>query len=812
MLTFRSSGVWGAGVGRKLTNAEIDGNFYTLMQQIGALIESGADTRSIREIDQSGANTFLITYTDDTVDGPFVIPTSNWNFRGEWTHNTAYQAFDVFVYEGGVYLVLLPYISPSDDFDPNVNDGSGHDLLAFLTQAQKGDTGKQGAIGPEGEQGVEGLFGVPGRRGRKGDPGLVWQGIFDPDRSGGYSVDDVVYDLGSSFVCNHTPTFSSPSESPSDWDVLASRGDDGDPGGPRGPAGKPGSDGADGESYVIPGRRGRPGASGAAASLTADLTVYVSNSGNDSNDGSISFPFLTIQHGVNYVARFLQNGFQSKVIVADGTYNESVILPSAPGFESAISPNKAPALQGTSAATVITGSGNVICAASSFWQINGALTLKPSASGTIGLTATFAGSIVVNGVITFDNSATGAQCWAATMNGIIQFLAKPIVKASFSWALIFFSSTGGLIQLNPGIDLSSNPTVTSAFTAATSTGKINCAFPSPGGTVTGKRFTISGNASIITSVARVSFPGSTPGTCDGSSFYTADGYVTDTPTTGGTVSMTEGQKLEILNPAGSLAALTVNLPSTPADGQETSIASTHTITALTIATTDSTTIVGAPSTIGPNQRAVFRYSTSGTKWYTIETPPISSLPSTSGHSDGEILGISSGAAAWLDLSGFGGGGGGGGGPSPLYGRTMYAYGNTNGQSPGSGTFLGQQIRLPTGAVITGLVMPLASAQTVVGFVSALYSIDHSGAMTLVASRTSPVTSLVAGINNVDFDSPYTISAEGDYVIGFFWTSGSLSLCQASDYQGTGFYSDTSLKSSKTFSWNTTGAQFALMCH
>lgn len=57
------------------------------------------------------------------------------------------------------------------------------------------------------------------------------------------------------------------------------------------------------------------------------------------------------------------------------------------------------------------------------------------------------------------------------------------------------------------------------------------------------------------------------------------------PLTGTTINITDGVVNQILNPAGTIATLTVNMPPNPYDGQFVGIGSTQTVTALTMTAT-----------------------------------------------------------------------------------------------------------------------------------------------------------------------------------------------------------------------------------
>jgi len=70
-----------------------------------------------------------------------------------------------------------------------------------------------------------------------------------------------------------------------------------------------------------------------------------------------------------------------------------------------------------------------------------------------------------------------------------------------------------------------------------------------------------------------------------------------TPTTGNTIATAIGITQLVLNPAGTLAALTVTLPQNPADNQPFVLMTSQTITSLTVNTADGTTINAPPTTL-----------------------------------------------------------------------------------------------------------------------------------------------------------------------------------------------------------------------
>lgn len=210
-LTFRSD------VGRPLDSTEGDNNIHNLDDRITD-IETGPNTAiSIDYVTQAGGNTFSITLTNHDIEGPFTIPTSNWDFRGAWQPSFAYSAFDVVTNNSAVYLVNLLHTS-STTFDPGATDGMAHNLYSLLVQSVRGPRGARGALGQGGAQGDGGQTGAPGKRGKvgaKGDKG----------------------DTGTA----------------------------GTPGGPRGFRGMPGV-GIQGEPSMVPGPRGKRGKTGLTGS------------------------------------------------------------------------------------------------------------------------------------------------------------------------------------------------------------------------------------------------------------------------------------------------------------------------------------------------------------------------------------------------------------------------------------------------------------------------------------------------------------------------------------------------------------------
>lgn len=87
-----------------------------------------------------------------------------------------------------------------------------------------------------------------------------------------------------------------------------------------------------------------------------------------------------------------------------------------------------------------------------------------------------------------------------------------------------------------------------------------------------------------------------------------------TPLTGTTVNIPADAEVVYIEPAGTIAALTVNMPPNPYDGQELNICTTQTITALTQSVA-SGTLRGALTAGSANGFGKWKYSLSNTTWY-----------------------------------------------------------------------------------------------------------------------------------------------------------------------------------------------------
>lgn len=121
---YRTAGPWGAGKGANLHAGEVDGNFYDINVRLGSVEVALPTLASIAFFEVAGPQ-FYVHLTNGVIQGPFALPATTWNFRGEWQPFTLYAVNDIVsADDGGVYMVLAIHNSAAS-FDPGATDASG---------------------------------------------------------------------------------------------------------------------------------------------------------------------------------------------------------------------------------------------------------------------------------------------------------------------------------------------------------------------------------------------------------------------------------------------------------------------------------------------------------------------------------------------------------------------------------------------------------------------------------------------------------------------------------------------------------------
>ena len=87
------------------------------------------------------------------------------------------------------------------------------------------------------------------------------------------------------------------------------------------------------------------------------------------------------------------------------------------------------------------------------------------------------------------------------------------------------------------------------------------------------------------------------------------------PTAGFSITIANACGQLILNPAGTLSTGTITLPAAPMDGQICKIATSRTITALTLSPNAGQTLNGALTTLVANSSAAYTYVASISTWF-----------------------------------------------------------------------------------------------------------------------------------------------------------------------------------------------------
>lgn len=140
------SGRW-TGEGRLLTKQEANEDLYNLKTAVEMLQDGYTATISIDTITQPTASTMRVTKTDSSFYD-LTLPVGTFRDRGDWAVSTPYLVNDTFTApDGGLYRVLFDHTSDDTEFDPNANDGAGHDYYAKMISVPANALPAGGATG-----------------------------------------------------------------------------------------------------------------------------------------------------------------------------------------------------------------------------------------------------------------------------------------------------------------------------------------------------------------------------------------------------------------------------------------------------------------------------------------------------------------------------------------------------------------------------------------------------------------------------------------------------------------------------------------
>ncbi len=123
---------WGTGQGFNLTAAQVDINFWDVIQRIITLEALPGAAAGIASFSITGTD-FYVHMTDATVLGPYTLPIATYTARGPWAPATAYAVMDTVTNGGSLYEVIFAHTS-AGSFSAGANDGMGHDYYSVMLQ------------------------------------------------------------------------------------------------------------------------------------------------------------------------------------------------------------------------------------------------------------------------------------------------------------------------------------------------------------------------------------------------------------------------------------------------------------------------------------------------------------------------------------------------------------------------------------------------------------------------------------------------------------------------------------------------------
>jgi len=124
------------GIGGPLTHQQANEDFYNIKTAVETLQDNFSLTISIATVTQPSPSSMRVTLTDATFFD-LSIPLGAFRDRGNWAVSTVYLVNDTFnAPDGGLYRVIFDHTSSATSFDPNANDGSGHDYYAAMIPAR----------------------------------------------------------------------------------------------------------------------------------------------------------------------------------------------------------------------------------------------------------------------------------------------------------------------------------------------------------------------------------------------------------------------------------------------------------------------------------------------------------------------------------------------------------------------------------------------------------------------------------------------------------------------------------------------------
>ncbi len=344
--------------------------------------------------------------------------------------------------------------------------------------------------------------------------------------------------------------------------------------------------------------------------LSAARTYYVRTDGSDSNDGlanTAGRAFLTIQKGVDAAMALDNNGYDVTIQVADGTYAGVVTLKS---------------FAGSGRITIL---GNTTTPANVLISTTASCVSGTNITGTylidgVKLTTTSGSLVTLLGSSTYVELGRNVYGTCTIRHITVNLGATVDVVNDYTidgGCQTHLYSQSGIIRDNSHtITITGTPAFSSAFIVSTGGGALVLFTTNTiSGSCTGNRFSVNSVASA--NFAGTTIPGNALGAAGGGGEPYSGTLSGQIPTTGGTITVAAGVTTLLLNPAGTLATLTINLATLPYDDQTFTLSSTQAITALTMAPSAGHTLKAGLTTIAANGYASWKFQRSDLTWYRI---------------------------------------------------------------------------------------------------------------------------------------------------------------------------------------------------
>lgn len=249
--------------------------------------------------------------------------------------------------------------------------------------------------------------------------------------------------------------------------------------------------------------------------LSANLTVYVSTTGNDNNTGlSAGSPFLTLNKAYNFIRdNYDLNGYTATIQLADGTYTTGLNAQGSVVGRTQIGGGAAGTIilagnAGTPTAVVIdvTGGPAISCSSSAAVTVQ-----NMKLQGGYGIGVSTRGEVNIGSGITF------GPCTAAH---VFLSIGAPYLKVGANYTIAgaapihwWVAETGNIDCGGKTITLTGTPAFSNAFAIASGSGsQISCGGNTFSGSATGARYYANVNGAINTSGGGANYlPGSLAG-------------------------------------------------------------------------------------------------------------------------------------------------------------------------------------------------------------------------------------------------------------------------------------------------------------